>query len=99
MFPIEHLHIGDVVKIVDEWEEPDWGRQESEGDMDHWLGKTMTVKDMASDFEYAKMIEDSTENFNDGWYWFPEMIECVIDEAEMQQAYESLETINVKDFL
>lgn len=99
MFPIERLHIGDVVKIVDEWPDPDCGRQASNGDMDHWLGTTMTVKDTVDDFESVKMIEDHEENWGVGWFWFPEMIECVINETEMSQAYESLEDINVKDFL
>lgn len=48
------------------------------GDMDKWLGKTMTVRkgygDNISNVYYA-MEEDCLENGGYGWAWTPDMIE------------------------
>ncbi len=42
------------------------------GDMDKWLGKTMTIRTVLP-FGYF-MMEDREENFGEGWYWGDDMI-------------------------
>lgn len=42
------------------------------GDMDKWLGKTMTIRTIFP-FGYF-MVEDREENFHEGWYWSDDMI-------------------------
>lgn len=64
---------GDKVKIVDTWENSE-GRQEWSGDMNKWLGKTMTIR-RTLDEECYKMEEDKSEYLGDGWYWYDSMIE------------------------
>ena len=56
--------VEDKVKIVDHrnWH---WN---SEGKMDHWMGKIMTIKTKYNRWSY-EMVEDSTENGNTGWGW------------------------------
>ena len=82
---IDLLHPGEHVRIVSEW--PPNGRQNGAGKMDKWLGQIMTVREVnigrAGRHTLLKMVEDAMEFRNsagDGWSWFPEMIECVIDD-------------------
>lgn len=78
MVNISTLHPGDMVKIVDKWNP---GCDENiDGEMDHWLGKTMTVREVYDG--YVKMEEDIEEHGGGrGWFWYPDAIECVVRSA------------------
>lgn len=71
------LKPGDKVRIVDKRTE----YMEPFGEMDHWLGKIMTVREMVF-VKYngwtSKMVEDIDEFEGDGWYWDAEMIVCKV---------------------
>ena len=58
--------VGDKVRIVSEWGE-DCGQNEC-GEMNKWLGKNMTIRDIYYDC-YYKMKEDVAECRGDGWLW------------------------------
>ena len=81
--------IGDVVRIVSNWNEH--CGQNSEGRMDHWLGKTMTIRDM-NDSEY-KMEEDRDENYGCGWYWNDWCIEDYADDPDQAEPSDVLSLI------
>lgn len=57
--------IGDKVRIVDKWNVH--CNNNSCGEMDHWLGKVMTIRDI--DRHCYRMVEDELENFGRGWFW------------------------------
>jgi hypothetical protein len=76
---------GDVVRIVSEKVGSNWN---DHGQMDKWLGKTMTVRKVCSDhYKYYKMVEDIDE-YGDGWMWFPYMISGLEEEEEFPIASE-----------
>lgn len=58
--------VGDKVRIVSEWDNS--CHQNSEGKMDKWLGKVMTIRAHRYGCSY-KMKEDETEHRGDGWLW------------------------------
>lgn len=69
---IEDLRVGDKVRIVDHrnlW----WN---CSGEMDHWMGKTMTIRKISNG--NIDMKEDVNENNNIGWGWNVEDIAEVI---------------------
>lgn len=69
------LRPGDRVKIVDQWlYHP--GYQNTNGKMDHWLGKIMTVRSRYN--LGVKMVEDVHELNGDGWSWNHTLIERVL---------------------
>ena len=57
--------VGDKVRIVSEWGKG--CRQSSKGEMNKWLGKTMTIRKVTS--QGYLMKEDQTERFDQGWIW------------------------------
>jgi hypothetical protein len=59
--------VGDKVRIVSEWGKG--CRQNSDGKMDKWLGKTMTIRKITA-YDYYLMEEDKTERDGIGWCWF-----------------------------
>lgn len=66
----KELKPGDKVRIVNErtfYMEPC-------GEMDHWLGKIMTVREVVDGACAIKMVEDIDEFEGDGWFWDEEMI-------------------------
>lgn len=63
------LKVGDKVKIVDKKTGGYWGFG---GELDRWLGKTMTIRTIVNP-GLAIMYED-------GWYWHPCMIDRKVDE-------------------
>lgn len=64
-------NVGDKVIIAKKWRS---GKQNMEGKMDKWLGKTMTIRKI-HDGHYH-MIEDNGEgNICDGWAYYEEDIE------------------------
>lgn len=70
------LKVGDKVKIVDEKTGIGWNTL---GKMNRWLGKIMTIRDIAGSGN-VRMREDVGENGCGGWYWLPHMIDCKVDE-------------------
>lgn len=71
----DDVKVGMKVRIKDRWVS---GRQNHDGEMDYWLGKTMTVAGF--DWAYrAKMIEDADENSGHGWCWYAEDFDPVVE--------------------
>lgn len=60
--------IGDKVRIVDHRTD----RMDNFGEMDKWLGKVMTIRDLSSPGYW--MREDYGENYGYGWLWDDDMI-------------------------
>lgn len=58
--------IGDKVRIVSKWNMKT--NENSEGRMDHWRGKVMTIKGITESGRY-KMREDEKEFCGRGWTW------------------------------
>lgn len=88
---LNKLKPGDMVVIVDQWPRPNGtGRQNHQGKMDKWLGQIMTVR-RTGPME-VQMEEDRNEN-NGGWFWYPEMIDRVLD------GFEPPEASDVADFI
>ena len=67
----DKYEVGDKVKIIDKW--VDGCHENPEGEMDKWLGKIMTIREVS--FNDYKMEEDKTENCGTGWYWNNKCIE------------------------
>ena len=63
--------VGDKVRIVSEWGKGCY--QNSNGEMDKWLGKVMTVRDVGA--TTYRMVEDTEDNDWGGWYWKENCIE------------------------
>lgn len=90
--------VGDKVKIVDTW--VDGCKANPKEEMDKWLGKTMTVRNITIFGDY-RMVEDIDENIGNGWVWNDKCIEGkVIEETEggfnMQAKYPNLELLVYK---
>ena len=97
MVDICTLKPGDLVKIVDRW--VDGCFQNPEGEMDRWLGETMTVRKVCC--SYVKMEEDRTERRGhpaEGWFWYPAAIEYVVDDGDEKRAYKSPSREQIKSF-
>jgi hypothetical protein len=78
-----NLKVGDRVRITDKKYGTHWN---SDGNMDKWLGKVMTVCGFSRflGVNRAKMIEDKNEHCGGGWFWYPEMIAKKI-ESEVKE--------------
>lgn len=79
---LERLKPGDKVRIISEKSNTrGWN---VEGEMDKWLGKTVTVKTIIpttiKNKVMVKIVEDEKENCGHGWFWAPEMIACIVDD-------------------
>ena len=61
--------VGDKVRIVSEKTGPYWN---SEGQMDKWLGKVMTIRKVGS--VCYEMKENDGECLGSGWFWYEHMI-------------------------
>lgn len=82
MVRIRDIVVGDRVKIVSEWD--DYTGENSDGEMDQWLGQIMTVREIRGN--RLKMVEDREELFGDGWFWNAHCIDYVVpseDEHEI----------------
>lgn len=79
--------VGDKVRIVSEW--GDGCDQNSEGKMDKWLGKTMTIRELSKNCgELAyKMKEDKNEHFGIGWYWNEKCIAGLTNKFNVGERY------------
>lgn len=82
MIDISMLRVGDKIRVVNVW--PEGGRQNHYGEMDKYLGKTLTVRETVR--EFCRVWEDAGEASGIGWAWFPELIDEIVyeedDEAE-----------------
>ena len=78
------LSPGDRVRVVSDWSKST-GYNHS-GRMDHWLGQTVTIREVAAGGNY--FIEEDAGEYPDnenhgGWFWNNSMFECTVDdEAE-----------------
>lgn len=72
------FQVGDRVRIVSRW--PSGAGQNDCGEMDHWLGKTMTIRRVNSLYNTYKMVEDQGEFVGEGWNWFERMIVGKVDD-------------------
>ena len=73
--------VGDKVRIVSKW--GDGCRQNSNGEMDKWLGKVMTIISVDYDRECYKMKEDKSERDGYGWFWYENSIEGLARENKI----------------
>lgn len=73
--------VGDKVRIVSKKMGTRWN---PEGEMDKWLGKIMTIKDIIRD-DYYRMKEDDGGYFGDGWCWYDHMIEGLAPELPVSK--------------
>lgn len=79
--------IGDVVKIVDISQFVNCRNRNPSGEMDHWAGKEMTIRNILRDMQgYNKYymyedIDETTCNTMSGWVWDDTMIECLVDKG------------------
>lgn len=76
------LKLGDKVRIVMEKVGVEW---DWEGKMDKWMGKVMTVREVLD--RCVKMEEDKEEHIK-GWFWYPEMIECKVEDRYFKKEEE-----------
>lgn len=87
--------VGDKVKIVSKKTGDCWS---SDGKMDKWLGKVMTIKVVTDD--YYRMEEDFHEGtLNMGWHWFEHMVECKVSEDRPQVDYYTQGNIECIDYI
>lgn len=68
------LKPGDKVRIVKEKVGVEWDWKDK---MDKWMGEVMTVREVLD--ICVKMEEDKEEHL-EGWFWYPEMIECKVED-------------------
>ena len=78
--------IGDKVRIVNKW--GTGCRQNEDGEMDKWLGKVMTIREVDEEEEYYKMEED-IEEFTDGWCWYEPSIAELVEKKELKELEKS----------
>lgn len=76
--------VGDKVRIVSEWGKG--CRQNSDGKMDKWLGKTMTIRKVTP-HDYYLMEEDKTERDGTGWRWFDACIVGLANKFNVGERY------------
>lgn len=76
--------VGDKVRIVSEWGKG--CRQNSKGEMDKWLGKTMTIRKVTP-HDYYLMEEDKTERDGIGWCWFDACIAGLANKFNVGERY------------
>ena len=75
--------VGDKVRIVSEWGKG--CRQNSKGEMDKWLGKTMTIRKVTP-HDYYLMEEDKADRFG-GWCWFDACIVGLANKFNVGERY------------
>ena len=76
--------VGDKVRIVSEWGKG--CRQNGKGEMDKWLGKTMTIRKITPQGYYL-MEEDKTERDGIGWCWFDACIAGLANKFNVGERY------------
>lgn len=76
--------VGDKVRIVSAWGKG--FRQNRDGKMDKWLGKTMTIRKVTP-HGYYLMEEDKTERDGTGWCWFDACIARLANKFNVGERY------------
>ena len=76
MVKISKLKPGMKIKIVNRW--VPGCRQNNKGLMDHWLGQTVTIREVYVDGGFFLIKEDETEFEGNGWYWYPETVARIV---------------------
>lgn len=76
--------VGDKVRIVSEWGEGCY--QNNAGEMDKWLGKTMTIRKVTPN-NYYLMEEDNAERSGTGWCWFDDCIVGLANKFNVGERY------------
>lgn len=79
MVDIKTLHVGDRIKIVDQW--VTGCHQNLDGEMDEWLGKVLTVTRVYSDWNFVKAFEN-------GWHWYSAAIDYVVTDEPAAWDYD-----------
>lgn len=74
-------NVGDRVRIVDKWAKG--ACVNFNGEMDKWLGSTMTIRKVVTDTLYF-MVEDKAENNGKGWLWSDSEIEGLANECNQK---------------
>jgi ribosomal protein L21E len=87
----DKYEVGDKVKIIDNWVHG--CHQNSDGKMDKWLGKMMTVRQVnVSDY---KMSEDKEDSFwGNGWAWNALCIEGKVIEETISSGHPVTAPVN-----
>lgn len=78
-------NVGDRVRIIDDWELGD-GSEAPTGEMDHWLGQVMTIRELYGAGCY-KMEEDVSEHRGEGWFWSDALISGLADATMQNQSF------------
>lgn len=76
--------VGDKVRIVSEWGKG--CRQNTDGKMDKWLGKVMTIRKVRP-HDYYLMEEDKNECDGIGWRWFDACIAGLANKFNIGERY------------
>lgn len=79
--------VGDRVRIVNRRAE----RMNIFGEMDKWLGKTMTIRKLL--FSGYQMMEDNGEHLGKGWFWDDGMIAGLAEAQPEQQGSNDLRVV------
>lgn len=79
--------VGDRVRIVNRRAE----RMNIFGEMDKWLGKTMTIRKLL--FSGYQMMEDNGEHLGEGWFWDDGMIAGLAEAQPEQQGSNDLRVV------
>lgn len=90
MIDMSQLYKGALVKIVDAW--PEGAGEDLHGRMDCYLGSTLTVSYISGDLSHFLVKEDMDEDGDHRWYWYPKMVEYVVEE-------EPGEDVNEEEFM
>lgn len=85
------LKPGDKVRIAKEKTGFGWN---CEGLMDKWMGEVMTVREVLNG--WVKMEEDKEEHLK-GWFWYPEMIECKVEDGPSNAKAKKEEEMRIVD--
>lgn len=75
--------VGDRVRIISKW-----GigcHQNEDGEMDKWLGKVMTIREVDEEEEYYRMEEDVEELYGNGWHWYEPSIAELVEKKEPKE--------------
>lgn len=82
--------VGDKVRIIDKWVAG--CNQNRAGQMDHWLGKVMTICKIFDNRAYF-MEEDRGEHCGDGWLWNEKCIAGLADNHKIVITSDGKETL------
>lgn len=83
--------VGDKVRIVNKWGEG--CHQNLDGEMDKWLGKVMTIREVDYTISCYRMEEDKGEHDSGGWYWFEKSIKGFACENKIVITTDDVETL------